>query len=235
MSRHPTLRSDASSSRDQAGVALLIVIAALVLVLALTSALVLTGMVETRIAAASRDDALVLSAASAAASRALVDLRDADWNAILGGALSTFSDGPPTGTRILPDGTTVDLDRETADMQCGRPAGCSDADIATVADERPWGAQNPRWRLYAYGPLASLLPGDPSPPRVYLAVWVADDPSETDDNPNHDGDAAENPGRGLVMLAARAYGPNGMSRMVQLVVERDGAHLRLIAQHERHQ
>src|SRR5262245_25942317 len=70
------------------GVALLIVMTALMLVVGLASALALTALVETRIAAASRDDALTQSAAEAAAARILVDLRTTDWNAVLGGALS---------------------------------------------------------------------------------------------------------------------------------------------------
>jgi hypothetical protein len=194
---------------------------------------VLTSLVETRIAAAFRDDALVLSAADAAASRVLVDLRVADWNAVLGGAVSSFADGPPTGTRTLADGTTLDVGSETADLQCGRPGGCSDADIVTVAEGRPWGSHNPRWRLYAYGPLSALLPGDPSPPRLYLAAWVADDPSDSDEDPLRDGDAAENPGRGILMVTGRAYGPGGSRRTVQLVVERVGSDLRVLARHER--
>jgi len=251
ISRHPIWRSgdspgdspgdstEGSAGGDdrfdnESGIALMVVIASLVLVLALASALVLTSLVETRIAAVSRDDALALSGAEAAASRALVDLRTADWDAVLGGALSTFSDGPPTGTRDLGDGTTLDLDSETADMQCGRPGGCSEADITSIDDERPWGPHNPRWRLYAYGPLATLLPGDPSPPRVYLATWVADDPLESDEDPLRDGDSDDNPGRSVLMVSGRAYGPGGSRRTVQLVVERAGADLRVLAHHERH-
>lgn len=213
--------------------ALLVVISALVLVLALTGALVLTSTVETRIAAVARDDALVLSAADAAVSRVLVDLRATDWNAVLGGSLSTFSDGPPSGRRTLPDGAELDLDSETADMQCGRPGGCSDADVTAVAEERPWGSHNPRWRLYACGPLAALLPGDPSPPRVYLAAWVADDPAESDEDPLRDTDDADDPGHNVLMVAGRAYGPGGTRRTVQLVVERAGSELRVLAHHER--
>jgi hypothetical protein len=219
--------------RGDSGVALLIVITALILVLALTSALVLTSLVETRIAAAFRDDALVLSGADAAASRVLVDLRGADWDAVLGGEPSSFSDGAPAGGRTLPDGTMLDFDTETADLRCGRPSGCSDADIAVVAEERPWGAHNPRWRLYAHGPLSALLPSDPSPPRLYLAMWIADDPSDSDEDPFRDGDAAENPGRGILMVAGRAYGPGGSRRTVQLVIEREGAEVRVLARHER--
>lgn len=230
---HQTWRLGDSRSGGEHGIALLVVISALMLVLALTSALVLTSLIETRIASAFRDDALTLSAADAAAERVLVDLRTADWNAVLGGALSTFSDGPPGGRRNLQDGTTIDLDSETADMQCGRQDGCSDAELASVSEDRPWGRHNPRWRLFAYGPLAALLPGDPFAPRLYLATWIADDPSDSDEDPFRDGEADDNPGRGLLMVASRAYGPGGTRRTVQLVVERAGTELRILARHER--
>jgi hypothetical protein len=223
------------AAENEGGAALLTVIAAVVLMLALASALVLTSRVETQIAAASKEDALLLSAADVAASVALLDLRATDWDTVLGGGVTSgFTDGPLVGLRVLDDGTTLDLDRETADLQCGRPDGCSDADVAAVGDERPWGPRNPRWRLFASGPMAMLAPGVSLPPQVYLVAWVADDPSDADDDPFRDGDGADNPGRQVLMVVGRAYGVGGARRTVQLVVERVGTDLRLLARHERH-
>jgi hypothetical protein len=230
MLRPSTWQSGGSSDR---GVALLVVVAAMVLVLAIGSALILTSVVETRIASASRHDALVLSAADAAAARVLVDLRAADWNAVLAGAVSALSDGPPAGERTLTDGAQLDLDADTSELQCGQRSACSDLDIATVGEGRPWGARNPRWRLFAYGPMALWFPDDPEPPGLYLAVWVADDPADADDDPWRDGETLDNPGRGVILVTGRAYGRSGTRRTVQLAVERTGTSLRILARHER--
>ena len=48
--------------------------------------------------------------------------------------------------------------------------------------ERPWGVNNARWQLYAYGPFAGIAQlARPAP--CYLAVWVADDAREEDADP----------------------------------------------------
>ncbi len=227
MSRHRTCHR--RDSPGDSGMALAVVMGALVLSLAFTSALVLTLAAEARIATIAKNDHLLASAAQAVAVRALVDLRGAEWDAILAGGLSTFIDGPPSGWRPLPDGTGVDLGVETSSILCGLPSGCSEAEVAAVTDERPWGTNNPRWRLYAYGSLAALLQGDPQPLTPYVVAWVADDPTDADDDPSRDGDAATNPGRGVLMVLARAYGPRAARRSVQLVVERVGPDLRLLA------
>ncbi len=218
---------------DSSGVAVLLVMVALALMAALLGSLGLVGNVETHVSAATRDGAVALHAADAAAQRALADLRNADWSTVLGGPVSTFADGAPTGTRTLADGTVLDLDRETADLSCGQPAGCTEAAIEAVSSDRPWGSHNPRWRLYAYGPLADLLPGDPAPPTTYVAAWIADDPTDADGNPFVDSPDDADPGHGVLVVAGRSYGPGFASRTVQLVVQRVGADLRILAWHER--
>jgi hypothetical protein len=98
-----------------------------------------------------------------------------------------------------------------------------------VTAARPWGRNNPRWTVFASGPLADLLPDASLTVRAYLVVWVADDPSENDAQPLHDGgapsviDAANrvNPGGGTLWLRAQAYGPSGARRTVEVIVERD--------------
>jgi hypothetical protein len=211
------------------GVALLIMLVALVATAAFVGVLVLTSVVETRIAAAWRDGAVAQGAAEAAARRALVDLATTDWDAALNGTVSTFTDGPPSGVRVIEGGVQVSLDEETSELQCGHPGSCTASEIAIPSEDRPWGANNPRWRLFAYGPLAGLFPEDPFPPPGYVMAWVADDPTETDGDPSHDGASADNSGRGLLLVAGRAYGPGLARRTVQLVVERVGAELRIMA------
>ena len=75
-------------------------------------------------------------------------------------ARSAFIDGAPTGTRTLPDGTTIDLDKATNMLDCGKVDSCGDADFNVSTDERPWGMNNPHWKLYAYGPITAMLPTD---------------------------------------------------------------------------
>ena len=100
-------------------------------------------------------------------------------------------------------------------------------DVPTAT--RPWGRNNPRWQLYASGPLSDLLPDAVIAVRAYVVVWVADDPAENDAQPLRDGgrpavvDAAnpDNPGRGAIWLRAHAYGTSGARRVVDAIVERD--------------
>ena len=87
------------------------------------------------------------------------------------------------------------------------------------------GRNNPRWQLYAYG---RLTVWEPDRSWVYVVVWVADDPSETDLDPFTDGGpsalsepgAEDNPGRGRLALTAHAYGPNGTRRVIEATVAR---------------
>jgi hypothetical protein len=85
--------------------------------------------------------------------------------------------------------------------------------------ERPWGANNARWQLYAYGPFTGIAQlARPEP--CYLAVWVADDAREEDADPLSDGKADRAPGRGVVRLRAEAYGPLGARRAIEAELAR---------------
>ena len=200
--------------RDR-GVALFVTVMALFLVSAVAFALALSASVETMIAANYRRSVEALFAADAGLERAEADLRaSSDWNAVLEGLeRSTFVDGPPSGVRPRPDGAPIDLDRETAVANCGSPAGCSDADLAAVTRERPWGASNPHWQLYAHGPLAALLPGTPDTSLFYLVVWVADDPAESDGDPLIDHN-------GTLLVRSDAFGPSGAYRSIEATLAR---------------
>ena len=144
------------------------------LVIALMSILVLSALgtslavvvhTDQRVAAnyaASREAMYAADGALHIAARELLVL--GDWNALLSsGALSAFVDGPPSGTRQLGDGTSVDLGHATT-VANGEP--------------RPWGPNNPVWRLYAFGWLGS---------RTYVMVWAGDDSAENDGDPLKDG------------------------------------------------
>ena len=75
-----------------------------------------------------------------------------------------------------------------------------------------WGQNNPRWQLYAYGPLSAILPDGVDSP-VYVAVYVADDPSENDNNPLIDGN-------GVLTLHAIAWGAGGSRKVIETTIAR---------------
>jgi hypothetical protein len=210
------------------GIALVVALMALILMLALGLALILTTMTEAKIASTYRDGAEAFYAADAAIERTLQDLMTIpDWDTVLaGGVTSPFNDGPPAGTRPLADGRTLDLTQATNMVRCGKVSFCTDADMIARTDERPWGNNNPRWQLYAYGAIADMLPAASIDSRVYVVVWIADDPSENDDDPLKDGapcvsgGECVNPGMGVISMLAHAYGPGGVMRVIEVTLAR---------------
>jgi len=196
---------------SERGVALVLVLLVISTVSALALSLAILVSTESRVSAAYRDGTQALYGAEAALERVLPDLAaEADLDQPLSGAgQSSFTDGPP-GLRRLPDGTFMDLHALTAMLNCGRVV-CSETDLVQTTADRPWGANNPRWQLYGYGPLPGGSP-------VYAVVWVADDASETDDDPFADGGGADNPGRGRLSVTAHGYGPAGTRRVIEASV-----------------
>ncbi|HKE88664.1 MAG TPA: PilX N-terminal domain-containing pilus assembly protein [Vicinamibacterales bacterium] len=204
------------------GLALVVVLLSMSLICALSLALTLLASTEMRIAAHHRWSAETFFAADAAVERAILDLsRAGDWTGVLNGAfVSTFVDGPP-GVRILTDGSRLDLSEATDTLNCGH-ASCSSDELIANTVERPWGANNPIWRLYAHAPLSALSLSGSIDSRVYLMVWVADDPLETDADPLVDGDESHgpNPGRGVLQLRAQAYGTAGSVQTIEVTLHR---------------
>ncbi len=206
------------------GIALVVASMATMLLLALGSALVLVTASESMIAANFRSGGEGLHAADAALERALSDLRDLpDWSQALNGtARSSFSDGAPFGIKRLPNGSTIDIDQVVNRANCRKLSACTEAEMTATTNERPWGANNPRWRPFAFGRLEDIVGGDPIESQFYLVALVADDPSENDDDPEADGTSRgmPNPGVGLVTLRGEAFGPGGSHRVVETTVER---------------
>jgi hypothetical protein len=56
--------------------------------------------------------------------------------------------------------------------------------------------------------------------RMYVVVWVADDPSENDNDPTVDGVAQTNPGSGVLSMRAEAFGPGGIHKVIETTVAR---------------
>ena len=211
------------SRSDQDGFVVILALMAMTLMGALVTALVLGTSLEIAIAVNFRNAGEARYAADAGIERAMADLPAADWNAILDGSTrSTFADGPPGGTRVLVDGTVLDLGQILNDANCEQPTACSTADMDAVTPQRPWGANNPRWRPFAYGRIADLLPGSAVNSPFYVLVLAADDPSENDGDPSKDGRTATNPGSGVLMLRSAAFGPRGVRQQVEATVARTG-------------
>jgi hypothetical protein len=212
-------------TRNERGAALVTALMALMLLSALGLALVLSTSTETKITGNFRGGQEALYAADAGVERVMDDLLTVpDWNKILQGNIrSAFVDGPPSGPRPLGDGTTIDLTQATNMVNCGKISTCSITDMNTTTEDRPWGANNPRWNLYAYGPLNTIVPTSTVNSQIYVIVWVADDQSENDNDPTTDGNAQTNPGSGVVAMHAEAFGPGGIHKVIEVTVAKTNA------------
>jgi hypothetical protein len=201
------------------GLAMLIAMMALLLMTALGIAVILTSSSETIIAAHFRNSLEARYAADAMIERAMDDVVSvADWNTLIDGSTqSALVDGAPTGLRTLGDGSTIDLAQVVNLANCQKTTACSLADMNAITAERPWGANNPRWKPYAYGPLRDMLPASntiDSP--YYVLLLVGDDPSETDNDPTTDGAGVTNPGRDVIAMRSEAFGPHGAHTVIEV-------------------
>jgi hypothetical protein len=185
------------------GTALVIALMAVLLLTALGAAVVMVTNTETNISANYKNSQEALYAADAAVERVVQDLLMVPrWNDILAGtSQSAFVDGSFTTSKTLPGGGVIKLDTATQQLQAD-----SDASAA-------WGANNPQWRLFAWGPIKEMLPGDVIDSPMYVAVWIADDPAEADGNPAQDTN-------GTLTLHAEAFGPMGTRKVIEVTVAR---------------
>jgi hypothetical protein len=216
-------RSVTERLQDEQGIALIIALLCMMLLTALGMALTLTTTTEKKIATNYRDGVETVYAADASVERVMQDLLTVpDWNKILDGTTtSSFVDGAP-GDRTLPNGQQYNLVQATNMVRCGKTSSCSDVEMNAVTEERPWGANNPRWQLYAYGPASELIQTATLNTNVYVVVWIGDDPAENDGIATTDGNenAGANPGKGVVSMLAYAYGPTGVRRVIEATVAR---------------
>jgi hypothetical protein len=211
-------RSTSGADREGGG-ALIVVLLGTTLLLALTAAAVALASSDMLAASRQRDARIALSAAEAALERAASELVETpDWSPVLSGALaSSRVDGPASASRVPFGGRSLSPDQLANLATCGTTGACSTAACSTVTAERPWGPNNPRWRPYAYGPIDSATSGQAA---TYVVVLVGDDPSENDGDPGRDGVAPGNPGAGLVLLRAEAFGPSDTRRVVEAAIAR---------------
>ncbi len=206
--------------RLENGVAVTMAVMAVLLISAAGAALLLLSSSETMIAVHFRSSVLAQYGADAMMVRAvdLVAILD-DWSGpIAGTAKSAHVDGAFTGGRTLPDGSTLDLVQVVNLANCQKTTTCSTSDLAAVTVERPWGANNPRWRPYAYGSLSSVLAAaSPLDSPYYVLLLVADDPTGTHRARAKGAPAPEREG---IALRAEAFGPRGSHAVIEVIAAR---------------
>jgi hypothetical protein len=207
--------------RDERGAALITALLATMLLTALGMAAVLVSNTETMITNNYRRSSEALYAADAAIERVIQDLLMIPrWNDALTGANTAGA-------------TAADLSQERSSFAYGSadndtpltiPAGgsvrlcCGTTSVSgqlqyETNSANLWGTNNPAWRLYSWGPLINILPTETVDSDVFVAVWIADDPSETDGNPLEDTN-------GVLTLHAEAYGGSGARKIVEVTVAR---------------
>jgi len=190
------------------GTALIIALMATMLLTALGAAVIMVTTTETKISNNYSNAQEALYAADAAVERVVQDLLMVPrWNDILTGATqSAFVDGSMTGMKQLVGGGSTTL-------CCGTSSATGQLQAETDL-LNSWGANNPQWRLFAWGPLMNVLPDSASVDSpMYLVAWIADDPAESDGNPQADVN-------GTLTVHAEAYGPGGARKVIEVTVAR---------------
>jgi len=210
---------------------IVIVLLVTLLLSAIGAALALTSATEATIAGHFHRAHEVRHAAAGAFEAAALELRDLpDWSSVLDGSVrSAYAEGPPTGVRTVA-GQALNLDQLRSLLDCQRLSPCTGAAIAAVTAGRPWGADNPRWRLFRYGRWAAV---SQAPSATYIVVLVADDAAEQDGDPSRDG-LAGTPGAGRIRARIEAFGPAGAHAVAEALLERNADHppqLRVLAWH----
>jgi hypothetical protein len=188
-------------------VPLLTALCATAMLMALGLALALLGASETTLAARDRDARAAEYAARAAIALGATELRLLpSWSAVLrSGTQPELAAAPArvidsTLTPTVPWGGTLDLRALTRQLQ-------AETDSAgTVGDPLAW-------RLFAYTPLSRVAPVAAASSRLYLAVWVSDDPADGD----HDASADTN---GSIVIHAEALGAEGLRAAIEATIQR---------------
>ncbi|HEU4693855.1 MAG TPA: pilus assembly PilX N-terminal domain-containing protein [Vicinamibacterales bacterium] len=215
------------------GVALIVVLLVMMLLSALGLSLTMLTSTEERVADAYSSGSEAFYAADGALELAVHELsRIPDWSHVLDGTVTSSFVDPHVSLQEWPGGQAGTGAEATALVNCRRTS-CTDEDMDARTMDRPWGENNPRWRLFAYGPVRNFSTMGPIDSSGYVAVWVGDDPSENDGRPLVDGDdsAGTNPGRGLLTLLVHAYGPSSR-RAIEATVAQAGNGVRVLSWRE---
>ncbi len=192
------------------GAALIMALLVIVCLSGLGLGMAAASSAERQISANARGAAAIGLAAAAVVEGVIGEVAAApDWSPLVSGArASIFNAGSHQIT--TPSRTSLNLDTITAEIQ-------SDA-----AATYPLGANTPVWRLFGWGPLTTLagLPAGDS--GAYVAVWVADDPSDNDGNAAADAN-------GVIMLHGEAFGYGASRAVADVVLKRTAAGPRVLS------
>ena len=193
---------------------------AMLFMMALGSALMLSTTTETRIASNFRNSSEALYAADAGLERSVDDLLTIpDWNAMLSGtATSAFIDGAP-GDRVLADGSTLNVNQVLAYANCQKTV-MLDGGLPRSHARASVGREQSAMAVVRLRPARRHDPTSSVDSPFYVVVMVGDDPSENDGDPLKDGSVATNPGSGVMALRAEAFGPRGVRKTVELTIAR---------------
>ena len=229
----PEVRSPKPEAGSNRGIALIVTMLIMVLLSALGLSLTMVTTTEERVAYSYSSGSEAFYAADAALELAVNELAlQPDWNRVLDGSVTSSFVDPAVSSRPWPGGQGRTSAEATALVTCARTT-CSVTDMDARRADRPWGPNNPRWRLFVFGPLSAMSPSGSIDSAEYVAVWVGDDPQENDDNPLVDGDESRgpNPGRGVLTLRVQAYGVLAL-REVEATVSRAGSGVRVVSWRE---
>jgi Tfp pilus assembly protein PilX len=205
---------------DERGAALIIALMSMMLLTALAAAVVMVTNTETMISANHRNSQEALYAADAAVERIVQDLlMTPRWNDVLAGSVqSSFIDGSMTATKTMPTGGSMVLCCDSSPPPAVPLTATGQLQKETDALNL-WGANNPQWKLFAWGPLADILSNSQIDSNIYVVVWVADDPADSVDGATPDGNPA-NDSNGVLTLHAEALGAGGTRKVVEVTVAR---------------
>lgn len=219
--------------RSERGIAVVVALLMMMLLSALGLSLTMVTSTEEQVAHAYASGSEAFYAADAALELVVNELAlQPDWNRVLDGSVSSSFVDSGGLSRGWPGGRARTSAEATALVTCARTA-CTTTDMDARTASRPWGPNNPRWRLFAYGPLSSLSPAGAVNSAEYIAAWVGDDPQENDDDPLVDGDESRgpNPGRGVLTVLVHAYGMSAV-RVIEATVARAANGVRVVSWRE---
>jgi hypothetical protein len=159
---------------------------------------------------------------------------------VLGGAITSAVLDQSGTTVEMPGGDAAGLPELTNLATCGHTGSCTNAEVTAFTVDRPWGPNNPRWRLFGHGRLGTLVSAGSAVAPIEVVVWIGDDPADADGDPSHDtapGPAGEwRLGACALAVRAEAFAPRLGHRTILATVGRPapgcGPGARLVSWHE---